>query len=266
MAGFIEESTNEINPDEVYVEAVADPAELQSEAQAATQETTEDDVPEKYRGKSVKEIAQMHMEAEKLIGRQGSEVGELRRIVDDYIRAQAASKQQLQAEPVEEEEFFANPRGAVDKAVESHPAIQQAKQLNAEMIRNRALAALQATHPDYQQIVSDPGFQSWVSGSKVRQELLVRADRQFDFDAANELLSLYKERKGAAVQTVEAEKQARKQAVRAATTTVSSGSDEAPSKKMFRRADIIKLMQTDPDKYDMMQPEIMAAYREGRVK
>ncbi len=49
-------------------------------------------------------------------------------------------------------------------------------------------------------------------------------------------------------------------------TTVKSGSDEAPSKKVFRRSDIIKLMQTDPDKYDMMQPEIMQAYREGRVK
>jgi hypothetical protein len=47
---------------------------------------------------------------------------------------------------------------------------------------------------------------------------------------------------------------------------VSSGSDEAPSKKIYRRADIIKLMQTDPDKYDSMQPEIMAAYSEGRVR
>jgi hypothetical protein len=65
---------------------------------------------------------------------------------------------------------------------------------------------------------------------------------------------------------VSAEKEVRSQAVKAATTTVSSGSDEAPSKKIYRRADIIKLMQTDPDKYDMMQNEIMAAYREGRVR
>ncbi len=31
------------------------------------------------------------------------------------------------------------------------------------------------------------------------------------------------------------------------------------------RSDIIKLMQSDPDKYDAMSQEIMAAYREGRV-
>ena len=259
MAGFIEESTEEVKQDEVAAEA----QEQEVQAQAVEQEEA---LPEKYKGKSAKEIAQMHMEAEKLIGRQGSEVGELRRIVDDYIRAQAATKQQLQAAPIEDDEFFASPSQSVDKAISNHPKIKQAEFLAAEMVRSRALAALQATHPDYMQVVSDDGFKNWVSSSKVRQELLVRADQQYDYDAANELLSLYKERKSAAVETVKAEKEVRKQAVKAATTTVSSGSDEAPSKKVYKRADIIRLMQTDPDKYDMMQPEIMAAYREGRVR
>jgi hypothetical protein len=254
MAGFIEESTEATTQEEVKA------------TEPVVEEQTQEELPEKYKGKSAKEIAQMHMEAEKLIGRQGSEVGELRRLVDDYIRAQAASKPQLNVEPVEEEEFFADPKKAVEKAVESHPAIQQAKQLNVEMTRQRALAALQATHPDYQQIVSDSAFQNWVYASKVRQELLVRADRQFDFDAANELLSLYKERSGTASKTVEAEKQARTQAVKAATTSVSAGSDEAPSKKIYRRSEIMELMQKNPDKYDAMQDEILAAYREKRVR
>ena len=45
----------------------------------------------------------------------------------------------------------------------------------------------------------------------------------------------------------------------------SSGNTESVSKKKYRRSDIIKLMQTDPDKYDAMSEEIMAAYREKRV-
>lgn len=254
MAGFIEESTEEVKQDEVVQEA---PQEAQK---------IEEELPEKYKGKSAKEIAQMHMEAERLIGRQGSEVGELRKIVDDYIRAQAATKQQLDAEPVAEEDFFANPNRAVDKAVEAHPAIQQAKQLNAEMIRSRAQQALQATHPDYQQIVTDAAFLNWINASKVRQELLVRADRHFDFDAANELLTVYKERSGSATKVVDAEKQARSSAVKAATTSVASGSDETPSKKIYRRSEIMELMQRNPDKYDLMQDEILAAYREKRVR
>lgn len=257
MASFIDDGVVD-QQEEVKQEEV-------ETTEAVAEEQVEDDVPEKYRGKSAKEIAQMHMEAEKLIGRQGSEVGELRRLVDQYITAQATTKQQPQVE-LSEDDFFADPKKAVETAIENHPKIRQAEQLTLEMQRAKALQALQSTHPDYAQIVTDPGFQNWVGSSKVRQELLVRADRQYDFDAANELLSLYKERKGAAAETVKAEKQARSQAVRAATTTVPSGSDEAPSKKIFRRADIMKLMQEDPDRYDAMQDEIMLAYREKRVR
>jgi hypothetical protein len=262
MAGFIEESTEEVNNEEV--EAITETEEFQTES--VESEEQEEALPEKYRNKSAKEIAQMHMEAEKLIGRQGSEVGELRRLVDDFIRAQATTKQQLNAEPVEDEDFFADPNKAVEKVISNHPKIKQAEMIAAEMAKAKALSVLQTAHPDYQEVVSDPGFQEWVRGSRVRHELLVRADRQYDYDAANELLSLYKERKNAALETVKAEKEVRKQAVRSATTTVSSGSDEAPSKKIYKRSDIIRLMQTDPDKYDMMQDEIMSAYREGRVR
>jgi hypothetical protein len=63
-----------------------------------------------------------------------------------------------------------------------------------------------------------------------------------------------------------AEKQDRQRQLKAASTVPAQGNDEAPSKKIYRRADIIRLMQTDPDRYDLMQPEIMEAYAEGRVR
>ena len=97
-------------------------------------------------------------------------------------------------------------------------------------------------------------------------ELFGRADTKFDFDSANELLSTWKERKELNKRMTEVSAVDRKQQLKAATTTVSGSSDEGVGKKVYRRADIIKLMQTDPDRYDSMQPEIMAAYREGRVK
>ncbi len=127
----------------------------------------EEELPEKYRGKSAKEIAKMHMEAERLIGRQGSEVGELRKLVDDYIHTQATTKQQLRTESTEEIDFFADPKKAVENAIENHPKIREAEALTLEMQRAKALNALQTTHPDYQQVVTDPGFQQWVMASKV---------------------------------------------------------------------------------------------------
>jgi hypothetical protein len=42
--------------------------------------------------------------------------------------------------------------------------------------------------------------------------------------------------------------------------------DAASSKRVYRRADIRQLMQTNPQRYEDLQPEIMAAYAEGRVR
>jgi hypothetical protein len=47
--------------------------------QEQTQQPSQEDLPDKYRGKSAAELARMHQEAEKLLGRQSSEVGELRK-------------------------------------------------------------------------------------------------------------------------------------------------------------------------------------------
>ena len=259
MAEFIEE----VNDTEGTSALDANPIEgVQQEAQQ--EQVAVEEIPEKYQGKDFKEIVRMHQEAEKLIGRQGSEVGELRKIVDNFIRSQAT--QQQPKEEINEDDFFADPKTAVAKAIENHPKIKQAELAALEMAKSKALQTLQTKHPDFGNVVVDPGFQNWVNASKVRAELFSRADKQYDVDAADELLSTWKERQGSAKQTVSAEKQARSQAIKSATTAVTGGSDEAPSKKIYRRADIIKLMQTDPDRYDALQPEIMAAYREGRVK
>jgi hypothetical protein len=63
-----------------------------------------------------------------------------------------------------------------------------------------------------------------------------------------------------------AEKISRKNAVKAASTGSTKGSGETASKKVYRRADIIELMRTNPDRYHQLSDEIMKAYSEGRVK
>ena len=101
--------------------------------------------------------------------------------------------------------------------------------------------------------------------SGLQRVLFQRADQRYDFDAAHELLSTWKERTQVVNNTVKAEKATRSNAIRAASTGSSTGSGES-LKKTYRRADIIDLMQRNPDRYQALQPEIMAAYAEGRVK
>ena len=134
------------------------------------------------------------------------------------------------------------------------------------MRQQEALAKLKAAHPDFEQIAKDQGFVDWVTKSKFRIEMLRKADREYDFEAADELLSSWKERQNIVNEAANTETKARKESVKKASTGNTKGSAEAPSRKIYRRADIIKLMQTDQDSYMALAEEIRQAYAEGRVR
>jgi len=265
MATFIDEGNEPQQEDEEY-SSFEDENDQSTPEEETESENTEDDIPDKYKGKSVKDIVRMHQEAERAIGKQGSEVGELRRIVDEFVKAQTVTQKQQAPEVEDEVDFFTDPDKAIARAIEKHPKVRQAEELNVQMKRAEALANLKSAHPDFTEVVQDGSFVEWIGKSKVRQELFSRADRNFDFDAANELLSTWKERKQVVSQSEAVEKIQRKQAVKSASTGATKGSGETASKKTYRRADIIELMRTNPDRYEQLAPEIMQAYAEGRVK
>ena len=265
MATFIDEGNEELQDEEEF-SSIEDEQEQDNPEEEPEQQNDEDDIPDKYKGKSVKDIVRMHQEAERAIGKQGSEVGELRRIVDDFVKAQTVTQKQQAPEVEEEVDFFTDPDKAIARAIEKHPKVREAEQLSAQMRKAEALANLKSAHPDFTEVVNDGSFAEWVSKSKVRQELFSRADRNYDFDAAHELISTWKERKQVVNQSAAVEKVQRKQAVKSASTGSTKGSGETASKKTYRRADIIELMRTNPDRYQQLSDEIMQAYSEGRVK
>lgn len=227
----------------------------------------EPDIPEKYRGKSVEELVQMHQELEKFSGKQSTEVGELRSVVDGYIQTQLAEQQApVQQQEDEDVDFFVDPKDAVNRAIDNHPKIRQAEEYAAAHKKQATLSQLKSDHPDMEQVLQDPKFAEWIKGSKIRTQLFVQADQAYDYDAAHELFSLWKERNNVAKQTVSVEKQARKNTLKSASTGNARGTAEGSRRKVYRRADIIKLMKTDPERYQAMSDEILKAYAEGRVK
>jgi hypothetical protein len=231
------------------------------------EQETQSEIPDKYRGKSAEDLVRMHQEAEKLLGRQSSEVGELRQVVDSYIQTQLSNQQApQQQETVDEVDFFSDPEEAVKRAIDNHPKIREAENISKQYQKTTALSQLQKDHPDMQNILTDDKFAEWIKGSKIRTQLYVQADKQYDYEAAHELFTLWKERKQVVQQTANAEKQGRKQAVKNASTGAATGSSETKTRKIYRRADIIKLMRTDPERYQSLSDEIMKAYQEGRVR
>ena len=258
-----ERSEEEVNDDNVdTLEAPEDP--LESPEEEVAQE--EPSLPEKYQNKSLQEVVQMHQEAEKLLGKQSSEVGELRGVVDDYIQTQLKQQAPVQQQEEDDTDFFVDPQAAVNRAIDNHPKIQEANQVTQRYRKETALAELSKKHPEMDTILKDTKFAEWIKGSKIRTQLFVQADQQYDYDAADELLSLWKERASVAQQTVAVEKQVRKQQVKSASTGNARGTGQSQRKKQYRRADIIKLMKTDPDRYASLSEEIFQAYAEGRVK
>ena len=252
--------------------------------------TTEDEVPEEYKGKTVAQIAKMHKDAQALIGRQGSELGELRRAADKYIRAHlereaapaaTAPKKEEPAKPWDDVEFFANPKASVERLIAEHPALKDLQgttrtYAEREIIRTRQAAEREfnTAHPDAEAVLADEAFREWVVKSPIRQQMMLYAHRNYDLNAANELFNTWKELKAARTPTptpTPTPKPVGKPAAPASAARVPTGGNAAPvgnasAEKIYRRADIIRLHNEDPARYELMADEITKAYQEGRVR
>ena len=237
--------------------------------QPPMEEPEEEALPEKYQGKSASDIARMHQELEKRLGQQSSEVGELRNAFDEMVKNSMTTQQAPTPEvtEVDEVDFFADPNAAVNRAIASNPAIRQAQEMAVLLQKEKALTSIQAKHSDMKEVLGSESFKTWVQGSQFRQNLFAQADQNYDFAAADELLTLYKDTQGVVKSQAAVEKVAKKAELKKASTGSSRSNPEGQStRKVYRRRDIIELMNRDPKRYEAMQPEIMKAYQEGRVK
>ena len=239
------------------------------EAVATVEDKPEVVIPNKYQGKSVEDIVKMHQEAEKLIGKQAQEVGEVRRLADELLKRELYHKQAV--EPQEEEDsldYFSDPVSAVNQAVDKHPAIVEARQQATSYRQNQVSQRLTQEFPNFNEVTQDPRFFEWVKASPVRTRLFTEAHSQFDYESAVELLSTWNMLNPSKPQEtsglVAESKKGTQQSLRAA--SVDTGSSAPSSRKTYRRADLINLRLRDPQRYEAMQDEILSAYAEGRVK
>jgi hypothetical protein len=230
-----------------------------------TVEQSSNELPEKYQGKSLDDIIKMHQEAEKLIGKQAQEVGEVRKLADELIKQNINKNQENIQQQEPEVDFFEDPKRAIQNTVDRHPDVLAAKQATQEFKKMQIQQKLSKDHPDYVDIVQNNDFVNWVKESPVRLGLYAKADGEFDYDSANELLSTYKALRSIKSKQVENDgKEVRKQSLKAA--SVDTGGSGESSRRVYRRADLIRLKMTDPQRYEALSDEIMKAYQEGRVK
>lgn len=223
-----------------------------------------DDLPEKYRGKSIHDIVDMHQNLEKAYGRHNNELGELRQLTDQILKQQLESKPDAQTENLDPDSFLDNPQEALNKAIEANPRLSALQEKLEARDRAEQKQAFDKVHPDSDKVVNDPRFGAWVSASPTRLALFQKAHTSYDYELASELLSLYKAIEPAGGDEAETTTTARRQMASPAKSA--SSTNGAPRKQVFRRAELMRLKTEDPDRYEKLQPQILAAYAEGRVK
>lgn len=234
-----------------------------SEEEAVSQEPQ---IPSKFKNKSIEDIISSYSELEKEYGRKANEVGELRKLTDDFLRRELDNQEKTIRTPEKETELsfddlVDDPVGSIDKALSLNPRLKALEEQLQKSSIEKNLKTFEEKHPDWREIHESSNFKEWLNSSKARKTLYSQANDNYDYDLGDELFQMYKD-------TLKTKKEEattiRNKQLKDA--TVETGSTGAVKKKVYRRSDLIKLRMTDPARFDSMQDEIMSAYAEGRVR
>ena len=229
-------------------------------------------IPSKFVGKSAEEIAASYEQLEREFGRRGNELGELRKITDDSLKAQLSPTKQAESEGgITSETLLDDPQAAIDRAIANSPEVKALRADKAETASNVALERLKTDHPDAGAVIASPDFNAWINAIPSRAARYAKADNVQDFDVANELIATFKEVHPVSTPTPEqtaaadAARQAELDGVRGAKPGASNPGTKQKG-KILLRADLMRLRQSDPDRYNRLGPQIEKAYAENRVR
>ena len=241
-----------------------------SEDTAPAEQSADTALPPKFQNKSVDEILNSYQNLEQQYGKQGNELGELRKLADTLIQKNLQESQnstvQQEEQALTEDDFLANPVDSVRRIVEE--SLQPLKGVLQQTHSENTMSRLQSKHPDVEGIVKDLDFQKWVMESVPRQEMWQKASGG-DFNYADELFTQYKSLHGIKQEQHKEQVRTEKERELQAATAVASGASQdavSQGKPNYKRAELIRLQLEDPRRYADLQPEIFQAYKEGRVR
>lgn len=281
MAEIIEGAPVEPNEDDVVVDlfekddegkfTVDEQDVIETEAEPPTQDKVTDpdpedeQIPEKFRGKTKAEIARIYQDLEREFGRRNNELGDLRRITDDILRAQLSPQTGDKGDEEEEisaDDLLNDPAAVIRKVMQNDPSRREAAEREARARQEAALSQFKTDHPDAKDLMANPDFQSWLAKVPSREQRFLAADAQLDWNTANEIITTYKEVTAVARDTADTQREQALDDVRSAPAAAQAGGKK---RKLIRKADIFKLKRTNPARYEALQPVILQAYRDGRV-
>lgn len=255
-------------------EAVTAAKAPEEEAPAAEETTEASSIPEKYRGKTLEDVIDMHQNLQSEYGRMANDLGTQRKLTDrllDLKRTEDLQDNTPADEPLPEissTDLLDDPSKTLDSYLSrreerlSKTYEQRMAELEGQLAQERFLAK----HPEAATLGENEDFQNWLSQSPIRQQAAQQA-ASGDWTMADALLNEFKSNSASA--TAEAPKADLEEARKASLTSSGTGNTAGGSEgKIYRRADLIRLKLEKPHVYEdpAFQAEIMRAYQEKRVK
>lgn len=257
----------------VYQVGSAEEQEAEAEGedkQETTEEPPEEEkLPEKYRGKSIQDVVQMHQNAERAMHQKANELNDLEKRllkgIDDAIDRQLGNDSKDKP-IVSMEELLEDPQGAILKVVQSvnKQASSESEEV-APQVEVMTEEQFITKHEDHEAIGGSEEFANWLQAAPARLHKLTDALEKNDYGVADELLVSFKEvHPEIAAKKKEADTE-REEAEKTLSGTRSSRSSNKSKGQMIKESTIIKKMNSDPDWYVTNSAEINQAYEDGRV-
>ena len=275
MANFVDVPLDVGDPNRAVADLIAG-AKSSSAPQAPRQEPVHQtqNVDPRFAGKSTEEIVNMYRNLESHSGRLASQLGEQKSMLNQLIlgkRNDDLSRNGGEPVKVNPTDLMVNPTEALDRYLQSReaPMVSQLQERLNQLESQLSQVNFSSKHKDADSVTADPAFANWVRQTPLRMQLAAEA-AQDNYRSADLLLTEWNTARtsssGVSAATARAQELAAGLRLEGGNTGSESGnSPRSAGAKQYRRADLIALRQSNPEKYDELGVEIFKAYKEGRV-
>ena len=147
---------------------------------------------------------------------------------------------------------------------ESKTKLEKIEEKQKELEVQEAVLALKKLHPDFEQLVNDENFHTWLGSQSKKYQDAIYND--LDVDAAAFVIDRYKSQKGKKSDKVE-DRNSREDAAKVVrTSSVTPDFSDDFGDYDFSESQIERESKRDPRWFAQNEDKIMKAYRSGRIK
>lgn len=244
-----------------------------ADKQTADRKDADNQIPDRFKDKSVEEVVQSYTELEKRFSQQGNTLGEMRKVLDDQILQRNTVEETTtpEASEVSLDDLYEDPDKVVRRVVgeETDARLEAMEKELAHTKVQAAVADLTRKHPSWEQDVRSEEFETWVNSTPIRARMSRIVRETGDPTAADELLTEYY---GAKKSTADAARTAQREQALDDASLESSGAQVTHGEQTFSRTELMNIRiaakQGNREAADWLkanQNAIAYAYEEGHI-